>query len=94
MKNISLIKISSIVAIAALASNFVNANDEVLDTPVTPVQVSFSSLVGDLDKDGNGFLEHSEVLDSDNETLKEMFSKIDLNSDSKIGEDEFNNYLL
>jgi len=91
MKNISLVKISSIVIIAALASNFVSANDDV--QTVVP-QVSFSSLLSALDTDKNGFLDRSEVLDSDNEALKKMFSNIDLNSDSKISEDEFNSYLV
>ncbi len=90
MKNISLIKISIIVIIAALASNFVSANDEVQE--MTP-HISFSSLLNALDSNKNGFLDRSEVLNSENDALKSAFSDIDSNSDSKISEDEFNSYL-
>ena len=101
MKNISLFKVTAIVITAALASNFVSAEDKITDlveqsqSDMVKVekQVSFTTLIEHLDGDQNGMLSQDEVAVSQNKLLQEYFSNIDVNQDQQIDEAEFNSYL-
>ena len=90
MKNISLMKMSSIVIAATLAANFVSASEEVTATK----NPAFVKLLSQLDTDKNGLLDRSEILTSNNKTLKETFNKIDSDNNAQISEKEFNQFSL
>lgn len=104
MNNISLVKVTVGIVVAAAATFFVNAN-EVLpalgdmknevnkELPTgnisTAVDKSFSMLLSQYDTDMDGSLSEDELLSSDNEALKIAFDKLDANEDLTISEDEF-----
>jgi len=108
MKNISLLKITAMVVTAALASNFVNADDK-LDTAITKAQsdiekatesaeeavkqLDFSVLIEKLDADENGMLSEAEVSANQSQLLHQEFNKMDTNQDKQIDEAEYNSYL-
>ncbi len=91
MKNISLINVSMIVVAATLTSNFVSANDKL--TAQISEQVSYSELIANLDSDKDGLLSQTETSASKVKVLQAAFEKIDSNSDEKISEKEFNDFL-
>jgi len=101
MKTISLIKVTAIVVSVAFASNFVNAEEKVIDviektpTDVTEVanQLSFPALIEALDSDKNGMLSQAEASADQSKLLQDEFSKMDVNQDKQIDEAEFNDYL-
>ncbi len=93
MKNISLTKLSITVVVAALASNFVFASNE-LSNVVAKVESSapsFSQLIADYDLDKNNTLSIDEL--AKNVSLSKIFTKVDANSDQQISEQEFAQYL-
>jgi len=101
MKNINLLKVTAIVITAALASNFVNAEDKISTTieasqpEVAKIeqQLSFPALITELDGDANGMLSQDEVAVSHLTFLQEEFNTIDANQDSQIEEAEFNSFI-
>jgi len=98
MKNVSLLKVTFMVVVAALASNLVNADDDVQKTiehakPIIVPQIQFSELIEELDSDKNGMLSEEEVSVTQSKVLQEEFKKMDTNEDSQIDEAEYNSYL-
>ncbi|MDO6488275.1 hypothetical protein Q4503_11220 [Colwellia sp. 6_MG-2023] len=98
MKNINLFKVTVMVITAALASNFVNAEDKLSATvenaqPKIEQQLSFPALIAELDGDANGMLSQDEVAVSHLTFLQEEFNNIDANQDSQIEETEFNSFI-
>ncbi|MBU2923838.1 hypothetical protein Q4506_15425 [Colwellia sp. 4_MG-2023] len=101
MKNINLFKVTVMVITAALASNFVNAEDKI-STAIessqptmakVEQQLSFPALITELDGDANGMLSQDEVAVSHLTFLQEEFNNIDANQDGQIEEAEFNSFI-
>lgn len=101
MNNISLVKVSVGIVIAAAATFFTNANEilpaigeikseveEVLPVDNVPAK-TFIQLLSQYDADKDGSLSETELLSSDNEALKIAFKKLDTNQDSSISQYEF-----
>lgn len=101
MNNISLIKVTGFVVTVALASSFVNAEDKIntiveeaqSDVVKVEKQLSFPTLIEELDTDKNGMLSQTEVSATHSKVLKAEFNKMDTNQDKQIDEAEFNRYL-
>jgi len=102
MNNMSLVKITLGVAFAAITTFIVNASDALptvenvnneVATASTSSTQSFSKLLAKFDADNNGVLSESELLASDNESLKMAFKHLDVNNDANISEEEFNAYV-
>ena len=94
MNNVSLMKVTGLVVVAAFASAMVNANEEPKTAVSTVSQlVDEKELFIPLDTDKNGLLSKQEVLESSNTLLQKEFAKIDVNSDSDISQEEFKVYL-
>ena len=93
MNNISLKKLSITVVVASLASNLAFANNDVTKTTVKVAESTtpFSQLVTDYDVDKNNSLSAKEL--AKNETLTKVFVQLDINGDTEINEEEFNQYL-
>ncbi|TWX68928.1 hypothetical protein [Colwellia sp. C1TZA3] len=93
MNNISLKKLSITVVVASIASNFAFANNHVIKaTPkVAEPTSSFSQLVVDYDVDKSNSLNATEL--AENEILTKVFVQLDINGDTEINEEEFNQYL-
>ena len=92
MKNISLMKITLLVVVAAFTSSFVSAND--VDTQSTikvAVTSKFTQLLNQFDQDKNGLLSKKEVITEIK--LHHAFKDIDSNNDSNINEKELNEFL-
>jgi len=92
MKNISLMKITLLVVVAAFTSNFVSANN--IDTQPTSKITNtskFTQLLNQFDQDKNGLLSQEEVITKTN--LHRAFNDIDTNNDSNINETELNEFL-
>lgn len=92
--NISLTKLSLIVAIATLTTSLVNANEETAKLTTTKTsniaeQTKFSQLASQFDTDKNGLLSESELMASNNDSLHLAFKQLDVNADSNISEEEF-----
>ncbi len=80
-----------LVATAAFASSFVQAEDKLVTAQNE--QVKFSELITKLDSDKNGLLSQPEAQASKNKVLQGNFKKMDLNNDEQISEQEFNDFL-
>ncbi len=80
-----------LVATAAFASSFVQAEDKLVTAQNE--QVKFSELITKLDSDKNGLLSQQEAQASKNKVLQGNFKKMDLNNDEQISEQEFNDFL-
>lgn len=98
MKNANLLNTTIIVAVVALASNFVNAEGQIKKTiegnqNTVIKQTEFSGLIKLLDTDKDGLLSETEVLASSNKELNLAFKKVDSNKDKKIDKAEYNSYL-
>ena len=106
MKNVSLMKLSAFVVMAAAASVSVNAESRVSDANSTPVVteakavttkavdlVSPDALFAPLDVDKNGLITEQELGGTQSELLKEQFRKIDVNNDKGISEKELKDFL-
>ncbi len=98
MKNISLVKVTFMVVVAALASSFVSADEDVNKTleqaqEILAPQIEFSELIEKLDSDKNGMLSEEEVSVTQSKLLQEEFKKMDNNKDKQIDEAEYNSYL-
>ena len=93
MNNISLKKLSIIVVVASLVSNFVFANNDAIKTlPEVVVETSyFSQLITDYDTDKSNSLSEKELVKNDK--LSKIFNKLDLDGNKEINEKEFNQYL-
>ena len=92
MKNISLLKVTFAVVVAALASSLVNAKDvipEVIPTAVAPTSTNYQ--FEQLDVDKNNLLSLAET--EKNDLIHTAFTKIDTNSDATISKDEFAKYI-
>ncbi len=101
MNNMSLVKVSVGIVVAAAATFIVNANEvlpklgevknevqEALPADDMPVK-TFAQLLSQYDADKDGALSETELLSSDNEALKIAFKKLDANKDSSISKYEF-----
>lgn len=104
MKSISLTKVSLLVVAASMASFFTKANEttaQLISQNMTHVESSVVNNVeepvtkrGDrftftsLDTDRNGRLNHQEVIAGNNEWLMQSFTKIDVNTDRSLTEQE------
>jgi Ca2+-binding EF-hand superfamily protein len=101
MKDISLFKVTVMVITAALASSFVNAEDKITESiekfqpeiEKVEQELSFSTLIAEVDSDENGMLSLDEVSTTQNKVLQEEFNNIDANQDKQIDETEFNSFL-
>ena len=98
MKNVSLLKVTFMVVVAALASSLVNADDAVEKVveqkqPILVPQIQFSELIEKLDSDKNGMLSEEEVSVTKSKLLQDEFKKMDSNQDNQIDEAEYNSYL-
>jgi len=97
MKNVSLFKVTAMVATIAFASSFVNAEDKIKkahpDVVEVEQQLIFSTLIEKLDSDKNGMLSQGEVSANQSQLLHKKFNKMDINQDKQIDEAEFNTYL-
>ncbi|MBA6341795.1 hypothetical protein H4J59_12445 [Colwellia sp. MB02u-10] len=93
MNNMSLKKLSITVVVASLASNLAFANNDVTKTTLKVAEPtsSFSQLVTDYDVDKSNSLSANEL--AKNETLTKVFVQLDINGDTEINEEEFNQYL-
>jgi hypothetical protein len=93
MNNISFKKLSITVAVALLASNLAFANNDVTKTTLKVAEptATFSQLVTDYDVDKSNSLTANEL--AKNETLTRFFVQLDINGDTEINEEEFNQYL-
>ncbi len=89
MNNLSLKKITFVVAIAAFTSPFVTA-DEAKENEKSNTS---SSLIAHFDTDKDGTLNKAEVGASDKKKLQLAFDKIDSNGDAEITEAELNIFL-
>jgi len=99
MKNVSLIKITSLGIIAILVSSFVNAGGDIQPSvkqyqPKLLPQIEFSDLIEKLDSDKNGSLSEKELISTQSQLLTEEFKKMDINKDSQIDHAEYNIYLV
>ena len=92
MNNISLKKVTLLVAIAALTSPFANAND-ISQAKSVVKQVSSTQLMAQFDQDKNGQLSEAEINASGNKKLHKAFKKIDSNNDAAISEKELSAFL-
>jgi Ca2+-binding EF-hand superfamily protein len=104
MNNMSLVKVTVGIVVAAAATFIVNAN-EVLpalgeiknevkkELPTGKVSAiedkTFTQLLSQYDADKDGSLSETELLSSDNEALKIAFKKLDANNDLAISKYEF-----
>lgn len=92
MKNVSLVKVTLMVAATSFCSFIVTAEDKLLQeasmqlSEVKVIPVAFSAL--DTNKDG--VLSKEEVNAGSNASLSSAFDKLDVNSDAQLSEDEFN----
>ena len=107
MRNVSLMKLTGVVMLAALASTAMNAsamNDEatlekvstkVATTTVVSAKdvVDHGALFQPLDADKDGLISMAELGDTDSALLKQEFTKIDTNADNGISEQELKTYL-
>ena len=99
MKNVSLFKVTAMVISVAFASNFVNAEDKIIEKTQSEAvasaeQLNFSALIAKLDSDKNGMLSQDEASVDKSQLLNVEFSKMDVNQDKQIDEAEFNRYLV
>ena len=99
MKNVSLIKLTSIGIMATLTSSFVNAGGDIKKSveqsqPELVPQIEFSALIAKLDTDNNGSLSKKELRLTQNKVLREGFKKMDINKDSQIDDAEYDVYLV
>lgn len=92
MKNISLTKVTFIVAITTLASSLVSAKDVLPhNIPVIASTASVNIQFEQLDTDKDNLLSLVETEAS--KVIHDAFTKIDINSDAAISKDEFTNYI-
>ena len=92
MNNISLKKVTFLVVIAALTSNFTHANDtETQQKSKTASPSKFTQLLNQFDQDKNGLLSAQEV--ETQVKLHHAFKSIDSNNDSNINETELNAFI-
>ncbi|MDX2368508.1 MAG: EF-hand domain-containing protein [Colwellia sp.] len=92
MKNISLTKVTVIVAITALASSLVSAKDVLpQNMPAIATTATTNIWFEQLDSDKNNLLSLVETEDS--KLVRDVFTTIDSNSDATISKDEFATYI-
>jgi len=105
MEAISLKKVTAIVGICIIGSYLVSANatanDLKVENKLTKANITisesalsqFSPLIEKFDLDKNGLLSKQEVKAAELENLLNNFDEIDLNTDSGISEEEFNQFI-
>ena len=92
MNNISLKKLTLMVVIAAVTSNFAYANDAAVIEKSKAISASkFTQLLNKFDQDKNGLLSAKEVKSE--VKLHHAFKDIDTNKDANINETELNAFL-
>ena len=92
MKNISLTKVTFIVAMTTLASSLVSAKDVLpQNIPAIASTASVNTQFEQLDSDKDNLLSLDEAKAS--KIIHDAFTKIDTNSDTTITKDEFTNYI-
>jgi len=96
MNQISLVKITILVAVLISASFLISAEAIMPKLNATTInvkeEVSFTKFINKFDKNKDGLLNKSEVTNSSSDLLKKSFNEIDLNNDFSINEAEFNMY--
>jgi len=94
MNNLNIKKIALSLAVASLFSGTAFANTDTSETVIKKVQDSlptFSELVKQYDADKSETLNAQELTEHVN--LAEIFAVIDVNKDSEINSDEYNQYV-
>jgi len=92
MNNISLKKLTLVVVIAAVTSNFAYANDaDVLQKNKLTTASKFTQLLKQFDQDKNGLLSAKEIASE--AKLHHAFKSIDTNKDAQINETELTEFL-
>lgn len=93
MKNISLMKVTAVVGLAAIASFIVSAEeDKPMLTQMKKLAVELPSFTA-IDTDGNGMLSMPEVVASSYDKLKSAFPRLDSNNDSLLTKEEFSQFV-
>ncbi len=104
MQAISLKKVTIVVISLIIVSHFASANGNDLSNELQTVgtgisnitnsnSTKFNQLIKEFDLDKNDLLSRDEIKLIKRERLLKQFSTIDLNSDSSISKDEFNQFM-
>lgn len=103
MKNVSLVNITVGVALIAIATFIVNANEiaptvteaqeaVTVEGPSALPTLDFSVLLSEFDVDKNGLLSETELSESGNEMLKSAFKVLDVDEDENLSAGEFEKF--